>query len=415
MRGTFGMGWQVWKVPGFTENRDAPSGCSAAMHSCPHCLIRGQQGCGTRPANASPCMALPFLNNQSKRTDQVVAIDLGGRHTKAVHLQVKHDRVSLLGYTIQDAPTHEKGFNVEVLGGHLKSVFKALGDRTRCAVLAVGVPDAFLRHAELPPMALSDMRQLLRINSKNYLQQDFPDHVFDCSVVLFRPPAAKVEGGKAPAAPNGSQKQKVLVGGTKRQTLEDLKGACKVAGVTGHYVSPGMVGPVNAFEAAEPDLFAKEVLALVDVGYKHSIITMLNKGELSMNRVVAIGGDHLTAGLAESLSISHAEAEGIKVGMAGEVQHNLEPVIASLGRELRASIDFFEHHQDVTVNQVFISGGSVRSEIVLRALQTELMVACRTWNPAQRLQPALSVEQRDGLEQAAPQLAVAIGAGVAAF
>ena len=36
-------------------------------------------------------------------------------------------------------------------------------------------------------------------------------------------------------------------------------------------------------------------------------------------RVVNIGGDKLTAGLAETMSISYAEAEGIKIGMAPEV------------------------------------------------------------------------------------------------
>ena len=39
--------------------------------------------------------------------------------------------------------------------------------------------------------------------------------------------------------------------------------------------------------------------------------------------------------LAEALSISYAEAEGIKVGMPTEVQTHLESLLLPLGRELR--------------------------------------------------------------------------------
>jgi type IV pilus assembly protein PilM len=362
-------------------------------------------------------MALPLLNNQTKRIDQVVGIDLGAKETKAVHLQKKHDRFVLLGYTLQPAPAQDKRFQAETLGDHLKMVFKALGDRTRCTALAIGVPDAFVRHAELPPMSMTDMRQLLRLNSKTYLQQDYPDHVFDCSVMLLRSGPSGQGGGKPGEAtgPASSSKQKLLVGGTKRQTLDDLKTACRAAGATAHQITPGLLGPVNAFEVAEPETFAKEVVALVDVGFKHSTITVLRHGELTMNRVVTIGGEHVTAGLAETLGVSHDEAEGIKVGMAGEVRQSLEPALASLGRELRASIDFFEHQQDVSVSQVFFSGGSARGEVVVAVLQTELMVPCKTWNPTQKLQAAVPVEQRAGLEQAAPQLAVAIGTALSAF
>ena len=112
-----------------------------------------------------------------------------------------------------------------------------------------------------------------------------------------------------------------------------------------------------------------------------------------LNRVVGIGGDRLTGGLSEAMGISYAEAENIKVGMPAEVQSNLEPLINPLGRELRASIDFFEHQHDKTAGHVFVSGGSARNEIIVQALQTELMVPCKSWNPARFLQLDLPPEK----------------------
>jgi len=88
---------------------------------------------------------------------------------------------------------------------------------------------------------------------------------------------------------------------------------------------------------------------------------------------------------------------------------------APLGRELRASIDFFEHQQDKTVSGVYISGGSSRSEVIMNALQTELMVECKTWDPTGFLKMDLPPNQVGEIEQVAPQLVVAVGAAIAAL
>src|SRR5947209_8002430 len=147
-----------------------------------------------------------------------------------------------------------------------------------------------------------------------------------------------------------------------------MQNALRNTGLTADQVVPGLLGPVNAFELAMPEIFAQNVVALVDIGFRNSSICILQQGDLVLSRVVAIGGDRLTTGLAESLGISYAEAEGIKVGMPTEVQTSLEALVLPLGRELRASIDFFEHQQDKAVSQVFISGVSARSEFIIKTL-----------------------------------------------
>ena len=261
-------------------------------------------------------------------------------------------------------------------------------------------------------MPVSDMRQVLKNNTKNYLQQDLPGHVFDCFIIPPRNLAKPAEKAKL-GAPNS--KYRVLVAGAKKQLLDDMQGAMKTTGLIADYIVPGLFGPVNAFELAMPEIFSREVVALVDIGFKNTSICVLQEGDLVLSRVVAIGGDRLTTGLAEALGISYAEAEGIKVGMPMEVQTNLEALVAPLGRELRASIDFFEHQQDKAVSKVFISGGSSRSEFIIQTLQTELMAECKGWNPLSFLQLALPAQQTAEVEQVAPQLAVAVGAAAAAF
>src|SRR6476661_309769 len=128
-------------------------------------------------------MPLPFLNNSAKRRDQMLSIDLGGRTTKAVHLQRKGDQYVLSRFVLLDAPIYEKNLSADLLAEHLKAVFQALDSKTKLVTLAVGVQDSIVRHADLPLMPVGDMRQVLKNNTKNYLQQDLPNHIFDCFII----------------------------------------------------------------------------------------------------------------------------------------------------------------------------------------------------------------------------------------
>ncbi len=357
-------------------------------------------------------MALPFINGKAKKRDQLLSIDLGGRTTKAVNLERKGGALVLTGYAIVDAPIYEKHLSPDLLCEHLKTVCQAFESKNRTVTLSLGVHDSIVRHADMPQMPVGDMRQVLKMNTKNYLQQDLPGHVFDCFII---PPRGTQKPGEKPKPVAGIPKMRVLVAGARKQLIEDVHTAIKNTGMVADTIVPGLLGPVNAFELAMPEVFAKEVVALVDIGFKSTCISLVQEGELILNRVLNIGGDKITNGLAESLGISYAEAEGIKVGMPTEVQTQLEALVTPLGRELRASIDFFEHQQDRTVSHVFISGGSARSEFIMQILQTELMVDCKPWNPLGSVNLALPPQQAAEVDHIAPQLAVALGAGIAAF
>ena len=358
-------------------------------------------------------MGLPILDSAiGGKRDQMMAVDLGSRTTKAVCLQRRGQGFALCGFALLDAPIYEKNLPPELLTEHLKAVSQALQSKTKYVSLTAGVNDAQVRHADFPRMPLSDMRSVLKLNSKSYLQQDLPGHVFDCQLSQ-RAPQAKP--ASKPQDPSGQPKQRVLVAAARKQFVDDMIQGTKGAGLVADCIIPGLIGPVNAFEKAMPELFEKEAVALVDVGFKNSSICIVQEGELVLSRVVNIGGDRLTSGLAESLGISYAEAEGIKIGMPTEVQTQLESLLAPLGRELRASIDFFEHQQDRRVNQVFLTGGSSRSEFIVQMIRQELMVECRVLNPSSFLEMQLPPQQTSEIEQVAPQLTVALGAALAAL
>ncbi len=355
-------------------------------------------------------MALPFLNGVSgKKRTQIMVVDLGSRTTKAILLERRGELLALTRFALLDTPIYEKKISTELLADHLRSVAKALGAETKLVTLAVGLDDAVVRQVEFPQIPVDEMRMVLKNNTKTYLQQDMPNYVFDCHIYPPKLPAKSAEASKTAAIP----KLKVLVAGMKQQVIDDFQTAIKNAGLVPDHILPGLVGPVNAFELAFHEIFAGESVALVDIGFKQSSVCVVDRGELVLSRVVNIGGDKLTAGLAEAMNISYAEAEGIKVGMAPEVQSTLESQVQPLGHELRASLDFFEHQQDRPVSHVYVNGGLAQSDMILQLLHSELIVECKAWNPTSSLQMMLPGQQAVEIEHVGPQLTVAIGTGLA--
>lgn len=359
-------------------------------------------------------MLSSLLKGSSKVRTQVVAIDLGQRTTKAVSVQRKGEGFELLQYHLEDAPVFEKAPSPELIGDHLRAVNDVMKLRGKPVVLIIGVNESVVRNAEVPIMGVDELRLMLKYNSKTYLQQDLPDHSFD-AFILSLASQAKPGEAKAPDAPKGPMKIRAVVGGAKRQILANYQDAAKQAGLSLAQIIPSVICPPNAFEIALPEQFKKDILALVDVGFKASSISLLAGGELLLTRVLSFGGDHLTQGLVESMGVSYAEAEGIKIAGPEEVQGMLQPLVMSLASQIRATLDFFEHQQNQQVSQVYVSGGSARSQFIVDSLQAELMVPTKAWNPTASFTLSLPPEKLGEVEQIASQLTVALGGAIAAL
>ena len=104
-------------------------------------------------------MGLPILDSAiSGKRDQMMAVDLGSRTTKAVCLQRRGQGFALCGFALLDAPIYEKTLPPELLTEHLKAVSQTLQSKTRFVSLTASVNDAQVRHADLPRMPRGNRR-----------------------------------------------------------------------------------------------------------------------------------------------------------------------------------------------------------------------------------------------------------------
>src|SRR5262245_33123859 len=125
-------------------------------------------------------MALPFLDRDGRsKRDHILAVDLGSRRTKAVQVQKRGGTFALTGYAMMDAPVFEKCVSIELLTEHLQTLAQSMPPKTKSLALTVGVSDSVVRPVDMPRIPMEDLRQVLKLNSKTYLQQDLSSYVFD--------------------------------------------------------------------------------------------------------------------------------------------------------------------------------------------------------------------------------------------
>jgi Tfp pilus assembly PilM family ATPase len=356
-------------------------------------------------------MIFPRLGFLHRQSDTVVVIELDERTTKAVLLAWSDGGFKLLNYVFLPAPISESGDLTALLADHLRKVIQTLGSNIRHVILSISGGDSLLRHIELPTVPVGDMRRILRLNSVAYLQQDFSDHVFDC-FVLSNPHAEK-EGIRKSLG----SKSKVLIGGTRNQHLKDLLIATRQAGLIAKQITLSQLGSVNAFLSTLKTPL-EEIVLFVDVGFLKSTVSILMNLEFFLIREIRIGTQTFIHGLSEALGISHSAAEGAievlnEMDFTEKVQLKLQNLASGLADELRASMDFFEKEQGKTVGRIVVSGGSALGNFITQSLETELLIPCKKWSPADLLISALPPEKILEAERDAPQLAVAVGAALA--
>jgi type IV pilus assembly protein PilM len=342
------------------------------------------------------------VTHQHKR-DEIVAIDLGSRVTKAVHLRRKGVHFQLQKYVLLDSPIYEKTPTVELLTDHLTAVMQAVGASTRKVSVALGGGVSLLCHADLPAASVSDLRKMVRLSPKTYVQQDLADYLFDC----YGGEDLKPDGGGRP-----KRKAKVLVGGARKRLVENLQDGARNAGFSLEQVTLAQVATVNAFKMLAEESHG-EVVALLDVGFQSSSINIVRRGELVLTRLVNIGADKFASALAQLSSWGEDAVDLSAAGsMTDSAQAKLQGLIMRLAKEVDASIGFFVNSFEVSVNQVYVSGGSARSEFIVQTLEAELGLPCESWNPAKSLELALPAKQKHDVEYDAAQMTVAVGAAL---
>jgi Tfp pilus assembly PilM family ATPase len=146
------------------------------------------------------------------------------------------------------------------------------------------------------------------------------------------------------------------------------------------------------------------------MGARSTSINFLRHGQPQMTRIMHFGGAQVSEYLAQALTLQATIAEEEKIKMSEPVQPLVKTAILPLARELRSSIDFFEHQQECHVSKAFACGGSACDPKMLDFLSEKVGLRIESWNPVQSFQTSHFDGEGPKLLAIAPSLAAAVGA-----
>ncbi len=102
----------------------------------------------------------------------------------------------------------------------------------------------------------------------------------------------------------------------------------------------------------------REAYAIVDIGYKSTVITVFKDGSMLFNREQQIGGHHLTEEIAEENGLSLSEAETIKLTNIHSVSNIvLETYLDALVEQIGLALEFYSSVNTHSIETVYITGG----------------------------------------------------------
>ena len=341
------------------------------------------------------------------RKKSVVGLDLGSSVVKAVEVTLEGPEPVVTGFARAEIPPG--GSAAEAVA----QVFSEGHFRSKRVVSGVAGQSTVVRYVPMMRMSDEEARQAIRFETDKYLPFDVDEVEMDCQA-LRKPVAGIVEEEETSTTPQMT----VLLAACRKELVEERAGIITAQGLQPIAIDLDLFALANAWELCGlpfEDLAeggVQRAIALVDVGASRSTINVLRGGESCFSREINIGGADMTQAIVRRLGVEGFEAEAIKRASdthEAEVSAAIAPVLEDLASELSLSIDYVEHHEGVSVEEILLSGGGVLAPGAPQYIEQATSRPARTWNPLEGLRVDVSRVDVEELEAWAPSLVVAVG------
>ncbi len=313
-----------------------------------------------------------------------IGLDIGSSSVKLVQLRERKGHYALQAFGVAPLPpeTIVDGalMNSAAVVQAIQSLLSANKVKGKDVAIGVRGHSVIIKKISLPRMTQEELDESMQWEAEQYIPFDVKDVHIDTQIL---------------GVDEASGQMDVLLVAAKKEMIHDYTSVCSEAGLTPAVVDVDAFAVQNAYEASYEPASA-ETVVLINVGAAVTNLNIVSNGTTTFTRDVAMGGNAFTEEIQKQLSISHEEAEALKIGGQGEsdavVPHEVERIIQSvaeqLAGELQRSLDFYAATATgQPIARAYLSGGMARVPAVLRALEQ------RSGIPFEILDPLKDIER----------------------
>jgi type IV pilus assembly protein PilM len=302
----------------------------------------------------------------------ILGIDIGSYWIKVLELSLTGTGPEIKGLAKKELPSEmRKGeMDPKAVAELIKECLAEGGISSRDVVVMVSGPQVFIRRITMPPMPQDELDEVIPFEATKLVS--FPVEQLEVDYIIV---GEKEEGGV--------QNQDILLVVTPKEVVEQQKSIIRAAGLKTVAVTVAPMVSWKTFQLGKK-AYEEKVIALLDIGYERTTISLLNNGILEFTRTINLGGDEVTnslmteplvAGEGSSRTLTYEEAENIKrehglppstaagtktkEGVSLEqIPRLMRPFLEKLLSEIRTSFDFYmTEFQIHKVEKIIMSGG----------------------------------------------------------
>ena len=333
---------------------------------------------------------------KASKSRSLVVIDLSERTTRATLLKWTGEDFALRDYSFLEAPGLPAKMTRAELAAHLRTVVGSLNGRCRDAVLVLGMQDVMVRSLELPKSHDTEFREMVKLNTHKYFQQDASQLVVDCF------PVSSDFAGITMSAKDAH----VVAVGAKQELFRVLVSAARDAGLHLLRITSTQASIANAVRFAQPESVGNQVVAIIEFGPRTCAVTAAVAGQPALTRVIDLD-DATTTGLDEAFSTPYPVADEIRGNL---IRNRLQKTLFPVGREISAALDYFEAQLNCRATAALFNGGTERADLTLETLQAQLDVPCQRID----ISSMVKVEVPNGKGERAPRELQRLGGSIGA-
>ena len=350
-----------------------------------------------------------------KKSSSYIGIDIGTSSVKMVQLKLEENKAKLETYGFLDNfGTFEFSDNSSRIGKLkvpdekivevIKKIIREAGVNTSEVVMSVPVFSTFSSIIEFPEIAEEEIAKAIPFEARQYIPVPLEEVILDWSIV----------GKKLNKEGVGASALKQFV------TQVILVAIPKDIAFKYSHIAEAAGLKLIALEA-ESFAMARSLVGndkmpvlILDVGFKHTSISIIDKGCVMVNRGIDTGSSEMTRAISQGLGIDFNRAELLKkqnglmqTGTETGVSKLIMPIVDIISNEMFRLINIYAQKNSRRIEQIIITGGGAEVYGITEYLEKYLNLKVLTGNPWARI--AYNPELEASLHEIGPFFSVATG------
>lgn len=293
-------------------------------------------------------ISLQSLISKKDQSSVNIGLDIGSSSLKASCLSKKEGITKLekLFFKPLDAQKPEKD---------LKEALSKLDSPSKKVNISLSGEGVILRYVNMPKMNESELKSAINFEASKYIPLPLEDVYLDASILK---------------PDSGENNMFVLLAAVKKDILQNKMAMFKDTGYTVKLVDIDSLAAINAFnefyytvhKQDKENKDAKENIALVDVGFSSTTVSILEDGVPCFSRSTKIGGKEFSNRIKSSPGVSPQEADMLNDPSLKENNEQVNKVLSAVHNELlneiQVSFDYYESHFNSSLHRIFLIGSN---------------------------------------------------------